>query len=212
MIVITDVRPHKRTKLFEVYSEAGMEFLANEKFLIQNEIRRYAEFDEEDFQIMKARAQILDGIRKSVDILSIKDYSRQELHRKLCDKGVPEDAAWAAVGYMTENGYQDDLRYAKRLAELASRNYGRRRAEQILCHHGIDRETAKEALDAIYSEELDEDTKLDRIVEKAAAGKDLKDPAQRNKIYAKLARLGYDSSAISAAITRLEAKREDDTV
>lgn len=211
MVLITDVRPVRRTKLFEVCSEAGPEFIANQKFLTENGIQRFESFEESEFDVLRARAQILDGIRKCVDILSRKDYSRKELLRKLCEKGIPEDAATAAVSYMTEKGYQDDFRYALRLAELARRTYGKKRVEQILFHHGIDRETAKEVLDRVFEESSeDEDRKIDEILTKAAAGKDMKDPSVRNKIFAKLARLGYGPSDISAAMSRYGEEGGDD--
>jgi regulatory protein len=213
MVLITDVRPVRRTKLFEVCSEAGPEFIANQKFLTENGIQRFESFEESEFDVLRARAQILDGIRKSVDILSRKDYSRKELLRKLCEKGIPEDAATAAVSYMTEKGYQDDFRYALRIAELSQRTYGKKRVEQILYHHGIDRETVKEVLDRVFEEGSEEENrKLDEILTKAAAGKDLKDPGVRNKIFAKLARLDYSPSAVSAALSRYETDGKDETL
>ncbi|MBO5248694.1 MAG: RecX family transcriptional regulator [Clostridia bacterium] len=211
MVLITDIRPYKRTKLFEVYSEDGSEFLANEKFLNENEILLHSEFDDDTFELLRAKAHLLIGIRKCVDILSRKDYSKQELLRKLCDKGIPEDAARGAVQYMAQHGYQDDYRYAKRLAELGRSSYGRRRVEQILYSHGIDRETIRQVADEVFNDEAEENEKIDRILAKAVAGKNLTIPAEKQKIFAKLARLGYTSSAISAAISRWEKNRKDDT-
>jgi len=212
MIQITKVCPYRRTKLFEVVSETGPEFIANEKFLLENGIRVNERFSEEEFETIRARAQILDGIRKSVDILSRKDYSKKELIRKLCDRGIPEDAAETAARYMEEHGYQNDLRYALRLAELAKQTYGEKRVTQILYQHGINRETAKEAIERTFPDDgiPDEEEKLDRILSRAAKGKDLSDPAQRHKIFAKLARLGYGSSEISAAFSRYGAEGDGD--
>lgn len=210
MIVITDIRPYRRTKLFEVYSETGMEFLANEKFLNENEIFLHAEFDEYSFEQLRAKAQVLDGIRKCVDFLSRKDYSKKELLKKLRDKEIPEDAAEIAVSYMEQHGYQSDIRYARRLAELAKASYGKKRAEQILQHHGIDREIIREVTDEVYSDIDAESEKLDNLLQKAVRGKDLRSPADKNKIYAKLTRLGYTSSAISATISRYRAEGKDE--
>lgn len=211
MVLITDIRPYKRTKLFEVCSENGSEFLANEKFLNENEIQLHSEFDDDSFEFLRAKAHLSDGIRKCVDILSRKDYSKQELLRKLCDKGIPEDAAREAVQYMTRHGYQDDYRYAKRLAELGRNSYGRRRVEQMLYSHGIDRETIRQVADEVFDDESLEDEKIDRILAKTIADKNPSTPAEKQRIFAKLARLGYAPSAISAAISRWEKNRKDDT-
>ena len=210
MVLITDVRPYRRTKLFEVCSETGPEFIANEKFLNENGITPHAQFDDEDFEGLRARAQLFDAIRKSIDILSRKDYSQKELTRKLCDKGIPEDAAMAAVSYMVQRGYVDDARYAKRLAELARQSYGRQRVEQILYHHGIDRETVRSVLEEVFCDSNTELTKLEEQIVRAAKDKDLSDPAARNKIFAKMARLGYNPSDISRALAHYRPAREDE--
>ena len=209
MILITEIRPYKRTKLFEVFSENGPEFLANQKFLTEHQLLPRAEYDDDDFEQIKARAQLLDAIRKCVDILSRKDYSKKELLQKLSAKGIPEDAATAALSYMETHGYQDDVRYAKRLAELGKNSYGRKRVEQILYQHGIERETAKDVLDEVFSDPEEEDEQLDRILDRAAKGKDLASPQERNKLYAKLARLGYAPSAISGALSRYRAGKDE---
>ncbi len=212
MILITEIRPRRRTKLFEVYSEAGLEFVCNEKFLLQNQLLPHRECEEEDFETLRAKAHILDGIRKCVDILSRKDYSQKELLQKLSQKGIPEDAAQVAVTYMADHGYQDDFRYGKRLAELAKNSYGRRRGEQILYNHGIEREMTKEICDEVFGDETSEWEKLDRILQKTVKDENLKDPQFKNKVFAKLTRLGYSSSAISGAFSRYDANRKDENL
>ncbi len=211
MIFITEIRPHRRTKFFEIFSEAGFEFLASEKFLHEHGILPLTQFEEDDFEVIRAKAQLIDGIRKCTEILSRKDYSKKELQRKLCSKGIPEDISCAAINYMAEKGYQDDFRYAKRLAEVAKSAYGKKRVEQVLYHHGIEKETAREVLEEVFCDESEESEKLDRILLKAAKGSPLSDPSEKSRIYAKLARLGYGSSAITSAISRYEAERKDET-
>ena len=209
MVLITEIRPRKLTKLFEVYSEEGLEFLANEKFLNENLILPRTEWNNEDFELLRAKAHLLDAIRKCVDILSRKDYSKKELLRKLRDKGIPDDAAEGALQYMEKHGYQNDYRYAKRLAELGKTSYGRRRVEQMLYTHGIDKETVRQVTDEVFDNACSEEEKLDGILEKAATGKDLKDSLQKSKIFAKLARLGYAPSDISAAFSRYEQRKDE---
>jgi SOS response regulatory protein OraA/RecX len=111
---------------------------------------------------------------------------------------------------MASKGYQDDYRYARRLAEVAAGSYGKRRAEQILYLHGIDRETSAEVLDEVYSREDRETEKIDEILRKLTKGSALNDPAAKQKIYAKLARRGYDSAAIASALSRYEPDGKDE--
>lgn len=210
MIRIIEIRPYRRTKLFEVYTEDGPQFLASEKFLAENGISLGEAFGEEEFELLQAKAQILDGIRKAVDILSRKDYSRKELQKKLCEKGIPEDAADAAVEYVASKGYQSDERYARRLAEVAGNAYGVRRVEQMLYAHGIEKELIREITEDLFFDEAKADDVLDSKLRKAAKNLDLSDPAAKNKLYAKLLRLGFEGSRISAAISRYEEHREED--
>lgn len=211
MITITEIRKIGHSRFFEVYSENGSEFIAKESYLEQNGIVTGAEFSEEEFELIRAKAQLIYAIRKCLDFLEQKDYSRKELYKKLTERGISEDIAEAAVGYAAEHGYQDDRRYAKRLAELAFSSYGKRRVEQILYTHGIEREIIREVMEEFRSVPEEEDEKIDRLLTKAAQGKDLRDPAIRKKLYAKLTRLGYDSAAILAAFTRYSNSREDGT-
>ena len=209
MIRITDVRRKGRTD-FEVCSETATEFIAGQKFLDQNGIVPGAEFEEEDFEQIKAKAQLIFGIRTALSILERKDRSRKELYRKLREKGIEDDVAQMTVEYMANKGYQDDLRYAVRLAELNAGLYGKRRVEELLYHHGIDRETIRTVIDEVFRDEAAEEEKIDAILSKAAAGKDISDPAVRNKLYAKLARLGFEPARISAALRRAEERRKDE--
>lgn len=212
MIRIVRIQRAKRSTRFDVYTNADDEqpdFTVKESFLSENGIAVGAEYTEEEFDVLRARAQLTEAIRIAMDALERKDYSRKELTRKITDRNLPPDVAETAVDYVAERGYQSDLRYARRLAEIASANYGRTRVKSYLIAHGIDRETAESVLEERFDADKEAD-KIDRAIAKAARGVDLSIPQNRNKIYAKLARLGYDSSSISAAFSRYRNEREDD--
>ena len=211
-ILITDIRRHGHTKLFDVCSETGVEFIANEKFLNDNGILRHTAFDDEDFETLKAKAQLIHGIRTAVSVLELKDRSRKELLQKLKEKEIPDDVAVMAADYVRDKGYQDDYRYGLRLAQISARSYGKMRTQEALYHHGIARETARQICDEVYADENACAEQIDETLEKAARGIDLHDPAARNKLFAKLARRGYGSSEISAAMRRLAEKRKDEQI
>ena len=98
---------------------------------------------------------------KAVFLLSRRDYSERELRQKLCrEKGryCPDrqEAAQQAAAYMTELGYVNDAAYAARLARVyrLERLYPARRAVEKLCEKGIDRDTAREAVEAVETDDL----------------------------------------------------------
>jgi SOS response regulatory protein OraA/RecX len=65
-------------------------------------------------------------------------------------------------------------------------------------------------LDEVYSHEDRETEKIDEILRKLTKGSALNDPAAKQKIYAKLARRGYDSAAIASALSRYEPDGKDE--
>lgn len=97
---------------------------------------------------------------KAVFLLSKRDYSRRELERKLCrEKGQFHrercEGAAEAASYMEQLGYVNDVSYAARLAEQyhTVRLYPRRRIVEKLCEKGIEREVAKEAVNALCGDD-----------------------------------------------------------
>ncbi|HEV2999562.1 MAG TPA: regulatory protein RecX [Solirubrobacteraceae bacterium] len=77
-----------------------------------------------------------------------RDRTVAEVRRQLERKGVREDAIDAAVAELTEQGYLDDARYARRFAEdrIALDGWGSDRIERRLAELGVDRDHIAAAL------------------------------------------------------------------
>lgn len=164
--------------------------------------------DLESWQVEDLRKQsdTRRALDKAMDYLSLRDHASGELYQKLCRKFDAPSAAYA-VARAGELGLLDDAGFARRrAAELLRKRKSRREILTDLAAKGIDRDTAAEAVEALYEcDEEGEDPELAtaralvqrHYAAKLAAGK-------RDQVAAALARRGF-----SHAIIR-EALAEDD--
>lgn len=106
--------------------------------------------DEEELFALKALGEEHDAYEKALRLLSMRAHGEKELKRKLRQK-YSEEASDSAIIKLTENGLIDDEKFAADLAEELSRrkSYSPERIKNELINRGIDRETAKNAANAL---------------------------------------------------------------
>ena len=117
----------------------------------------------EDWQIEDLRKQsdTRRALDKAMDYLSLRDHAAGELYQKLCRRFDEHSAAYA-VARAGELGLLNDADFARRrAAELLRKRKSRREILLDLTAKGIDRDTAAEAVEALYAETDDgEDPEL----------------------------------------------------
>ena len=117
----------------------------------------------EEWQIEDLRKQsdTRRALDKAMDYLSLRDHAAGELYQKLCRKFDEHSAAYA-VARAGELGLLNDADFARRrAAELLRKRKSRREILLDLTAKGIDRDTAAEAVEALYAEADDgEDPEL----------------------------------------------------
>ena len=158
--------------------------------------------DERMFTLLEEAAERTAALRYAARVLSAADSSEGALRRKLSAKGFSPAAADDTVRRLRSRGYLDDRTAAARYAGslLASKRYGRRRILEMLLARGFDRDTAREALDALSPDELAD--ALDFLIRRRCPGVLSPDPAARKKAAAALMRLGYSTDEIREAVRR----------
>ena len=156
--------------------------------------------DLEPWQVEELRKQsdTRRALDKAMDYLSLRDHASGELYQKLCRKFDEHSAAYA-VARAGELGLLDDAGFARRrAAELLRKRKSRREILRDLAAKGIDRDTAAQAVEALYDAAPEgEDPELATaraLVErqyaaKLAAGK-------REQVAAALARRGFSHAVI----------------
>jgi regulatory protein len=152
---------------------------------------------------------------RALDLLEARARSVVELRRALIKKGEPAADVDAAIERLRAAGLLDDASYARQLARSKALGAGqsRRRIAQELGRRGVARTVGDEAIAAVFDEEaVDEDANIDRVARKkmkTLAKLDAR--VQRRRLYAFLARRGYEVDAISDVVGRLtglEARAE----
>ena len=146
----------------------------------------------------------LHSYDRALNMLALRARSSSELARSLVRKGEEKAHVDWAIARLLEQGLLDDAAFARALtrSRVVGGKRSRRRVEQELARKGVSRTVAGEAIDDVF-----EDEAVDQraIVEEAARKKlrslaGLEPAVQRRRLYAFLARRGYDLDDIRAAI------------
>lgn len=150
--------------------------------------------------------QALKTYDRAVGLLATRARASRELERLLVRKGEPAALAKAAVARLAAQGFLDDASFARQYArsKLAV-GLSRRRMQTELARRGVDRGIADAAIaQVVVDDEIDEAQACDRIAaRKFRSLKDLPADVQRRRLYAFLARRGYEMDDVRAVVDRL---------
>jgi regulatory protein len=140
-------------------------------------------------------------------LLTARQYTTRNLRRKLLQKGIAAHDADATIERLIANGLLDDARYAAAFArgKLLGPGASKRRIRQQLYQRGIPNDVADAAIDTVIE---DESIDLEAVVEKDARKKlatlgNLEPPVIKRRLYAHLARRGYDVDEINAVMKKV---------
>ena len=202
---LTQIKETKKGRL-ALFLDGEFVFSLDEETFARANLHEGDELESWQVEDLRKQSDTRRALDKAMDYLSLRDHASGELYQKLCRKFDAPSAAYA-VARAGELGLLDDAGFARRrAAELLRKRKSRREILTDLAAKGIGRDTAAEAVEALYEcDEEGEDPELAtaralvqrHYVAKLAAGK-------RDQVAAALARRGF-----SHAIIR-EALAEDD--
>ena len=143
----------------------------------------------------------------ALNLLAARPYSTQSLRRKLVQKEYAPDEIGGAIERLTSNGLLNDARYAEQYArsKILSTGASKRRLQQELYRKGIKGDTATNAIaSVIEEEEIDPAEMIERVAKKKLAQLgDLEPLVLRRRLFAFLARRGYELEDIKSVVARL---------
>jgi regulatory protein len=134
-------------------------------------------------------------------MLEARARGADELKRLLLRKGEPPAEVDATLARLVASGLIDDANYARQVARSKALGAGmsRRRIHLELTRRGVAKDVSSEAIADVFEQEgVDEGATIERVARKklrTLAKLDL--PTQKRRLYAFLARRGYDSDDIS---------------
>jgi regulatory protein len=149
---------------------------------------------------------------RSLDLLARAPRSARDLRRRLLLKGELEADVDAAIERLTAAGLLDDAAYARSFvrAKVSSQGFSRRRLQQELAKRGVARDVADSAIvEVLHDDEIDEAANIERMArKKLRALRGLDADTQRRRLFAFLARRGYDVDDVRTVVERLRRDQE----
>jgi regulatory protein len=144
---------------------------------------------------------------RSLDMLARAPRSARDLRRRLLLKGEPEADVDATIERLTAAGLLDDAAYARAFvrSKVSSQGFSRRRLQQELARRGVARDVADAAIvEVLHDDEVDGSANIERVArKKLRALQGLDEETQRRRLFAYLARRGYEVDDVRAALRRI---------
>ncbi len=144
--------------------------------------------------------------------LAGRDLSAVEIQQRLRRRGCPDDVIHRALEHLRFTHAVDDERVALSRArvEASLRGRGRDRVLLRLRSIGIDDETARRAVDAVFAE-VDQEASLQRALARRLRGVGalLHTPAEYRRVFAALVRQGFPPADVKRALEERRSKSAD---
>jgi regulatory protein len=143
----------------------------------------------------------------ALNLLAARPYATSALYRKLIQKQYSAADADDAIRRLVDNGLLNDAKYAEQYArsKILTTGASKRRLQQDLYRKGIKGDVATNAIaSVIEQEEIDPAAMIERVAKKKLAQMgDLEPLVLRRRLFAFLARRGYDVDEIKSVVSRL---------
>lgn len=165
-------------------------------------IREGAELEQADYDAIMGEVLPKRAKLRAMNLLTKREYTEQQLRRKLTDGFYPPEVIEEALAYVAGFHYTDDLRYAVTFITDHEATRSRRRIEQDLIRRGIDRRTLEAAWEEWESDggTQDEAAMIRALLAKKKHEPEHADIAEKRRIYAFLMRKGYSAEAVRRAL------------
>ena len=162
------------------------------------------ELDDEQMQKLQIAAGEMSAKMRAVRIVAASSVSKQDLQRRLIQKGENPEQAKQAVQWMSELHLVDDLQTAKQIVQRCiHKGYGLARAKQALYEKRIPKEHWEEAL----AEYPDQSDRIEAFLRSHLSSTD--DPKQLRKAVDALMRKGHSYSQIKRVLSHLSVETEN---
>jgi regulatory protein len=150
---------------------------------------------------------------RALSLLEHRPRSVAELRRKLLQKGDDPSEVEAVIARLCDQRLLDDTEFARQFARsrIVGAGSSRWRIVQELARKGVAREIADDAVAGLEEREgIDPAAAIHRVAEKKwKTLAKLDDPTRRRRLYAFLARRGFNPEEIRYAMNALAAEALD---
>lgn len=177
-----------------VLGDLTLDFVADQSI---REGRSPSRQEAEEVLAAVGRTVVLD---KALDLLAVRARSSRDLRVRLRRAGAPDAEITWAIDRLLAQGFVDDAAYARQVARTKALSGGvsRRKVMNVLRQRGVAADVASEAIEATLADvDLDEHGAALAAAQKRLRALSSLDPStRRQRLYAFLARRGYESDVV----------------
>lgn len=200
-MIVTDIVPVTKAKS-KIYIDQEFAFV-----LYKGDIRLYhiALHQEISYEVYDEIREILlpkRAKKRCLMLLQKKDYTEEQLRRKLRDGQYPEYAIDEAISYVKNYDYVNDARYCEAYIHCYASARSIKRITADLLKKGIDKNTIQDAFDELMErgELVDEEELILKCIRKKNFNIRETDTKKRQKMYAHLMYKGFSAPMISRVL------------
>ncbi len=194
---IKQTSPERFTLIFD----DGTELKTTLGIITGRFIRSGMDFDEESYNELVSASGLAMAKARALRIINARPMSREELRKRLIEKGETPENAEACADWLCRMGLINDAEYAGSVVRhYAAKGYGSARIKQELRHHGVPREMWDEAM----LQMPEQDAYLERFIR--ARLSEPGDRAQVKKVSDALFRRGYSWEQIKHALNEFDTQ------
>ncbi len=197
MIYVTEYESLGRGKL-RIRFDNGAELSLYRSEAKQFKLAEDVAIDEELYQKLVDEVVSKRATKRAMHLLERMDRTEHQLREKLRNGGYPEECVDAAIAYVKQYHYIDDLRYACTYVRLYQDRLSRLQIKMKLAQKGIDRDLIEQALEEEY--ETQEIEQIYRLLEKRNYVAGQTDEKEYRRTYQYLMRRGFKSTEITKAM------------
>lgn len=194
---IKQTSPERFTLIFD----DGTELKTTLGIITERFIHSGMDFDEDAYNELVSACTLALSKARALRIINARPMSREELRKRLIEKGETPDSAEACAEWLCQMGLINDAEYAGSVVRhYAAKGYGASRIKQELRRHGLSRELWDEAMEQMP----EQDEYLARFLRSRLT--DPGDRAQVKKVSDALFRRGYSWDQIKHALNEFDTQ------
>lgn len=197
-MIITKITPSDEAGKREIFIDDAPFCTLSADLVMEFDLHVGQQFAERDLDELICKVEAKRALQKAYTYLSYGAMSRKKLLDKLAHAEFDDAPSQMAADRLEELGLIDDAAYAARLIEVMRtvKRWGEGRVRQELFVRGIPADIIDESL----ADEFDERDNIRYHLERKYRKRNLSDAAERKKVSAGLARLGFSFDDIRAVI------------
>lgn len=194
---IKQTSPERFTLVFD----DGTELKTTLGIITERFIHSGMNFDDDAYNELVSACTLALAKARALRIINARPMSREELRKRLVEKGETPENAEACAEWLCQMGLINDAEYAESVVRhYAAKGYGASRIKQELRRHGVSRELWDEAMEQMP----EQDEYLARFLRSRLS--DPGDRAQVKKVSDALFRRGYSWDQIKHALNEFDTQ------